>query len=86
MKLLKNIAVIAAALSAAGCATRKHYNYSYPEYPYYVSSDACGSMSRDQCAWARAETEKIADENAAATWGSVVALTLLASVDVEPER
>ena len=81
-------ASILAALivTLTGCAARQEYNYSYPDYPYVVHRNDCGSASPEECAWARAKAQQIAEENAAAAWGSVVALTMLASIDVEPDR
>jgi hypothetical protein len=78
--------LVPSVLAATGCIQRQQYNYSYPDFPYYTSDDSCGSASAAECRWAKAEVQKIKEESAAATWGSAVALTLLASIDVEPEN
>jgi len=69
----------------SGCSARKEVDYSYPYYPYYVSHDDCGNASPAQCSEARAQAKVIAGDATAATWGSLVALTLLASIDIEPD-
>lgn len=84
---MKYLAVIATLLVSTGCIHRQEYNYSYPDYPYYTADDSCGSSaSAADCAWAKNQVKNISEESAAATWGSAIALTLLASIDVEPER
>jgi len=84
--MVKQLIITTLVLVFSGCVHRQQYNYSYPEYPYYTSDDSCGSASAAECRWAKAEVQKISEESAAATWGSAIALTLLASIDVEPEN
>ncbi|MFM1847097.1 MAG: hypothetical protein RL417_571 [Pseudomonadota bacterium] len=81
----KQIVVIALFLGLSGCIHRQQYDYNYPDYPYYITHDRCGSASAAECAWAKSQVSKISEETSAVTWGSAVALTLLASIDVEPE-
>lgn len=85
--MLQRISFIAALLVSTGCINRPNYTYTYPDYPYYTADDSCGSSaSAAECAWAKNQVQRVAEETSAATWGSAVALTLLASIDVEPER
>jgi hypothetical protein len=70
----------------SGCSARNELDYTYPNSPYYISRDDCGSAGPTKCAEARAQAKVITGDAAAATWGSLVALTLLASIDIEPEN
>lgn len=84
MKHLVFVYTVSVAL--AGCSTHSPGDYSYPNVPYYVSSDECGGADAATCSAARAQAKVQANDAAAVTWGSLVALTLLASIDVEPEQ
>lgn len=85
--MVKQLAFLAALLVTSGCIQRQTYNYTYPDYPYYIADQSCGSAaSAAECDWAKAQLKRVSEEESAAFWGSAVALTLLASIDVEPEK